>query len=58
MPSPRGLLPKIGARDLPAIEERLHELVDPRAHLDLTEVRGQTTARILVPCGANKEVAA
>jgi len=43
---------------LRAIEERLHELVDPRALLELTEVRGQTTARILVPCGANKEVAA
>lgn len=43
---------------LRAIEERLHELVDPHARLVLTEGRGETAARILVPCSVNKEEAA
>lgn len=43
---------------LRAIEERLQELIDPRARLELTEERGETTARILVPCALNKEEAA
>ena len=43
---------------LRAIEERLHELVDPRCRLELNELGGETLARILVPRAKPKEEAA
>lgn len=43
---------------LRSIEGRLHELVDPRCRLELTEQAGETIARILVPREIKKEEAA